>query len=142
MRQTTIVFGDGIDVAGWSSACSLYLGTVKFRCDVPNHLLRHLVLQVENIFQSAVKSIGPQMSARRGVDELPSDPHATTRLAHAAFEHVTDTQITSNLLDVDSLAFVGERRVTGDDEQRPKSGQSCYDVLHHPVGKKLLLGIA
>src|ERR1700694_317814 len=81
------------------------------------------------------------MSADRGVDELSSDPHPTTRLAHAAFEHVTDTQLTSNLLDVYGLAFVSEGRVTGDNEKRLEPRQRRGDVLHHPVGEMILLRV-
>src|SRR5258705_6129007 len=47
----------------------------------------------------------------------------------------SSTYRTPNLFDVDSLAFVGEGRVTGDNEQRLEPGQRCDDVFHHPVGE-------
>src|SRR5712672_1298767 len=81
------------------------------------------------------------MGTCRGVDELSGNPHATTRLADAAFQHITHTKLASYLLDVDGLAFVSERRVTGDHEQGFEPGQRRDDVLNHPIREKLLLSL-
>src|SRR5262249_7447979 len=85
--------------------------------DGPNDACRHPILQLKHVFEGAVETIGPNMTARRRIDELPGDAHAGSRLAHAAFEHIAHAQLASNLLHIDRLALVGERRVTGDYEQ-------------------------
>src|SRR5271157_1520060 len=82
------------------------------------------------------------MGTCRCVNELPGDTHTTTRLANTAFEHVPHSKLAPNLLDVDSFAFVGEARVTCDDEQRLKARQRSDDVLYHAVGKIFLFRIA
>lgn len=58
------------------------------------------------------------MSANVGLDELAGDAHAIARLANAAFEDVAHAELASYPLDLDRLAFVGEARVAGDDEER------------------------
>src|ERR1700688_4572818 len=81
------------------------------------------------------------MGTCRGVDELSGNPHPTTRLADAAFQHITHTKLASYLLDVDGLAFVSERRVTGDNEERLEPRKRRDDVLNYPIREKLLFGI-
>src|SRR5258708_37786832 len=75
------------------------------------------VLKVENILERTVKPIRPQMHAVRHIDQLPSDAYAITGLAHAAFKHIAHAELTSDLLDADGLALVGEARIARDDEE-------------------------
>jgi hypothetical protein len=117
MRKSAIELGNRIDIATRSSPCALYLSTVEFWFDGSYDLSRYSVLQIENIVQRAVKSIRPQMSTCSGVDKLSGNPHATTGLADASFEHITHTQLTPNLLDINCLALVGETRIARDHEQ-------------------------
>ena len=142
MRKTAIELGHCIDVADRPSAGPLNLRPFNFGGDGSNYLLGQLILQVKDVFECAVKSIRPQMGASRYIDELSGDAKAASRLAHAAFEHVSNTKLPPNLFDVDSLAFVGERRGTGDNKQRLEPGQRCDDVFHHPVGETILLGVS
>src|SRR6185437_8731641 len=83
----------------------------------------------------------PQMDTCRGVDELSGNPHATTRLADAAFEHITHTKLASYLLDIDGLALVGEARIAGDNEKRLEPRKRRGDVLNYPIREKLLLRV-
>jgi len=76
MRQATIICRHGVDVADRASTCPLHLGTVNLRGDGSHHLLRHLVLQIENIVQGALKSIRPEVRSDRDINELPADPQA------------------------------------------------------------------
>ena len=43
-----------------------------------------------------------------GLDELAGDTDLAAGLSDTAFEHVADAQLSSYLLDFDSLALVGE----------------------------------
>src|SRR6478672_3286978 len=81
------------------------------------------------------------MGTRRGVDELSGNTQATTRLADAAFQHITHAKLASYLLDVYRLAFVSERRVTGDDKERLEPRKRRDDVLDHPIREELLLRV-
>jgi catechol 2,3-dioxygenase-like lactoylglutathione lyase family enzyme len=86
-------------------------------------------LKVEHVFEDTIEMVGPQMAARRGVDELAGDSNTVGRLADAAFEYVADTELAADLLDVDRLALVGEARIAGDHEQRLEARESGDDVL-------------
>lgn len=142
MRKSTIDFSNRIDVANRHSAYSHYLSAVELRFDGSHDLLRYLVLQIENIFQRAVKSIRPQMGTGGGVDELSGNTQTTSRLTYAAFEDIAHAEFSSYLLDVDGLAFVSERRVTGDNEERLEPRKRRDDVLNYPICEKLLLRVA
>src|ERR1700722_17143018 len=82
------------------------------------------------------------MRAGTGLDELAGNADLAARLSDTAFQHVADTQLSSNLLDVDSLALVGEARIARDDKQRFEARERSDDVLDHPVREVFLLGIA
>src|SRR5437762_1884172 len=58
------------------------------------------------------------------------------------FQHVADAQLSSDLLDIDSLALVGEARIARDDEKRFKARECGDDVFYHPIREVFLLGIA
>src|SRR6478672_7367817 len=105
MGQAAVECRYRIDVADWSSTCPLNLCAVKFRCYGADHLLRDLVLQIENVLQRAVKPVRPEVRAGRNVNELSGDPQAGSRLAHAAFEHIPHAEFATDLFDVDGLAF-------------------------------------
>jgi hypothetical protein len=64
------------------------------------HTFGHSVLQIEDVVEPAIKAIGPQMRSSRRVDELASNAHSVSGLAHAAFEHIANTQLTPDLLKV------------------------------------------
>ena len=104
--------------------------------------LRNLVLDRENIGEVAVVALGPDMVAGRAVDQLRGDAHAGARLAHAAFEDVSDAELARRVLDVDLLALETERRVARDDRQRRNLRQIGDDVLADPVAEIFLLRIS
>src|SRR5687768_16260601 len=84
-------------VAGRAVPRAVDLGFLELRRDRPDHPGDDLVLQLENIRYAAVEPVGPEMMAGPGVDQLPRDPHAAARLAHAPFEHVTHAQLPPDL---------------------------------------------
>jgi hypothetical protein len=73
---------------------------------------------------------------------LPCDARPVRRLAHAAFEHVTDAELLSHSLHVDGAPLVDEARITRDDEQPAHPRQRGDNVFDDAVGKVFLLGIA
>ncbi len=44
------------------------------------------VLQIKNVFQSAVEAVRPQMRSGQSIDKLPSNAHVVPRFPHAPFE--------------------------------------------------------
>ena len=82
------------------------------------------------------------MRAARDIDQLAGYPDLSSRLADAAFEHITNAQLLADLLDVDRFALKGEARVARDDEQRLEARQSSDDVLDDSVREIFLLRIA
>jgi len=82
------------------------------------------------------------MDAGRRVDKLHRDAHAARGATDAAFEHVANAEFASDLADVDDLAFVGEARVPGDDEQRAHPRQRHHNLFDDPVGEEFLLRVA
>ena len=82
------------------------------------------------------------MRAALRVNQLRSDGDATGRLAHRAFEHVADSELAPDLLNVDGLAPVAETRIAGDDEEPADAAERGDDLLDHAVGEIFLLRVA
>ena len=81
------------------------------------------------------------MASGRDVVELRRDAHTVAVLTHAAFDHVTDSEVFPDLLDVDGLAFESKRRVARDDEEPTQLGKGGDEVLADAVREILLLRI-
>src|SRR6516164_419637 len=82
------------------------------------------------------------MRAGQGIDQLPGDAHASSRLAYRALEDIAHAELAPDLLHVDGAALVREGRIAGNDEQPADLAQSSDDFFDHAVGEILLLGIA
>src|SRR5260370_42128886 len=76
------------------------------------------------------------------LNQLSSYANPAASATHATFEHVTNAQFASDLLDIDGLAFVGKRGISGYDEERLKLRQTGNDVFDDSVREVFLLGIA
>src|SRR5450631_1551051 len=92
-------------------------GALQLRIYCADHTARHLVLQIENIFELAVEPVGPKVRSRRSVNQLPCDANPVAGFTHATLEHVTHTKFAADLLDIDGFAFVSEAGITRYDEQ-------------------------
>src|SRR5260370_21237026 len=102
----------------------------------------NFILNRENVGQIAVVAVGPDVIPRFSLDEVGSNADPIGGLAHAAFEHITHAELSADLLHIDRLAFIGKRRVPGDDEQRGIMRKSGDDVFGYTIGDELLLGVA
>ncbi len=76
----------------------------------------YFILHVEEVGNGLVKTLGPDVLAGFGIDQLHIHPEAVAAPLHRPFECVTDVQLASELPDVHGFALVGERRVAGDHE--------------------------
>jgi hypothetical protein len=81
------------------------------------------------------------MRAAERIDQLPGDTNATACFAHSSFEDIADAQLAADLLYIYRLAFVGETRIAGDDEEPADARQCSDDLLDHPIREIFLFGI-
>src|SRR5215510_10987490 len=82
------------------------------------------------------------MHARYRINQLSCDANLVRRLVHRPFEDVAHAERTPDLLDIGGSALEREARIASDDEQRFELRERGDDLLNHPVGKILLLGLA
>ena len=70
-----------------------------------------------------------------GFDELHVDAHAVFRALHAAFEYVAHVEFSSDLLEIDRLALVGEGRRAADDEGAGDAREVGDQALGQAIGQ-------
>jgi hypothetical protein len=131
----------GVEAFGRLALGPLDLGLFQLRCDRADHACGNLVLQVEDVSESAVEVVGPQVGAGRGVQELGGDAYPLGGLAHAAFHHVAHAQLAAHLLHISGPALVREARIAGDHEQPAHVAQRGDDVLDDAVREVFLLRV-
>ena len=64
----------GIQIVGRLRPGTHGFGAPKARFDGSDNAIGNAVLQLENVVECALKSISPDMAARRRLDQLPGDP--------------------------------------------------------------------
>src|SRR5580704_1912899 len=72
----------GRDVVHRTGSRAADFSGLQCRLDNPGDVDRHLVLEVENVFQSAVETVSPEVGARFGLDQLRGDAHPVPTLAY------------------------------------------------------------
>jgi hypothetical protein len=98
----------GLEVASGFAAYALDFGLVHHRSDDADDAGRHAILKVEYVFERTFKAVRPEMRAVARINELTGNAQAITRLAYTALKDIANAEFTSDLLDVDRFAFVGE----------------------------------
>src|SRR5215469_10217720 len=91
--------------------------------------VRHLVLQVEELFDVYGKVIGPQDAFRLGLDQFDPDTHALSRSAQTAGEKIAHSQAPADFPGGTGLEAKQKSRVPRDDQEIPEAAELCYDVL-------------
>ena len=81
---------------------------LESRRDCTDDAGSYAVLEIKYVFKRAIEMIRPEMHAIFSIDELTCDAHARSGLTHAAFQHVADAEIATNLFNVHGPAFVSE----------------------------------
>src|SRR5439155_13376075 len=103
---------------------------------------RDLILDLENISNGAVKSIGPNVVTGAGFDQLRCHSQPTTGAAHTALHNVAYGQLSSDARHVGRLSFVGEGGGTCNDKQITDPRERCNDVFGQAISEVFLLRIA
>src|SRR5262249_48661641 len=76
--------------------------------------------------------------ATGSIDQLSRDAHALSVLAHAAFEHITNAKLPTNLFYIDRTALVAKARIARDHKQPADATQRRDDVLDDSVREIVL----
>ena len=97
-----------IQVVGTPALHPVDFGTPQARCDCADSRYGDLVLEREDIVGAAVIPLGPDMGAGRCIDHLARHAHVAAGPAHAAFEHIPDAKLATDLLHVHGAAPVGK----------------------------------
>src|SRR4029077_1631360 len=92
----------------------------------------------KHIGEAAIIVLRPNVAACGNVVKLCCNPHLVADLTHATLDYVAHTELFSDLLEMDSLALVDERRVSRDHEEPAQFRERSADVLCNAVGKILL----
>src|SRR5262245_2445213 len=71
-----------------------------FRLDRAYNGFGDLVLEIEYIIEPAVETIGPNMVARPGVNQLGYDAHTVLRLSHASFQHISNVKLARDVANI------------------------------------------
>src|SRR5262249_17768556 len=132
----------GLHVGGGAPAQPLHLALRQLDRERADDLLYHLVLRREDVREIAIESLGPEMPAAAGVNELRRDAHAIAGLADAALEHEANTQVAPDLLHFDRPTLVGEGGIARDDEQARDLREVGNQVFGHAVAEIFLLWIS
>ncbi len=96
--------------------------------------LRHFVLHLEQGAQLAIITLGPELNARRGIDQADIETNAVVGAAQASRHHVAGAEFAPDLDFID-IAVKGESRVARDQAQAPELGQADNQVLRHALAK-------
>jgi len=99
------------------------------------------VLQIEDVLDLAVVTLGPYVITAGRLDQLRANPNTAGTLTQASFQHVAHAHLLADALDVNGLSFVSEGGVARGDEEPAELGKRGDDVLGDTVGQKLLLWV-
>ena len=91
------IIGVGFDVFGRRLADSLFLLGQQLDLQLVDDCVRDIILDGEYVSEVPVVAVRPDVRARHGVDQLSSDAHPIVDLPHAAFDHVADPQLATDL---------------------------------------------
>ena len=118
------------------------LRNVEVGLDGGDHVSSDLILDIKDVAQLAIVSLGPDMLTRRRVDQLPCDADASSRSSNTTLKDVANPKLSSHISNIDGSTLVGKGRVSCDNEEPAQARKCRGDILGYPVSEVLLLGIA
>ncbi len=74
------------------------------------------ILQIEKVSEWLFEALGPEVTTCFGIDKLHVHPQPVAATLYRTFERVADVQFTTDLFEINGLAFVGECRVSANNE--------------------------
>ncbi len=127
-------------------------GSIAFSCSIRRLTSLHefdtersgkavgdFVLRYREVGSIGIKPLGPKVRAVFGVDELRVYPNLIAGAPHAPFEHITDAELTADLLRVERFAFIGKSGIAGDHKAAGNTREIGGQIVGNAVGKIFLL---
>src|SRR5947207_4350154 len=124
MRQSPEVEVVGRKACWRFAPRALDLGAADHRGDHAGDRPADFVLQFEDVRQVAIVTIGPDLHVAATVGQFGRHANAIANLAHAAAQHVLDTEFLRDLPMIHTLALETEARTAGDN----------YELMKAPPG--------
>ena len=100
------------------------------------------ILNLEDVGDVPVVTLGPKVGTRPTVHQLRGDAHAVSRTPNTAFEHMAHAEVPRNYLYAHGAPLIHERRTPRDNENAPQFRQLGDDVFGDAVREMLLLSVA
>src|SRR5262245_14968782 len=97
-----------------------------------------LILQRKQIARIPVETLGPEVPAGLGIDQLGVYADLIPMALDTAFENITHAQFTTQLLCIDRFALIGERGISGDHQAPLDTRDIGRKILGNPVREILL----
>ena len=88
-----------------------------------------LGLNVKDVGQLPIISLGPNIGIGLGINQLDIDPHLIGHLSHATLKNVRHAKLLCDLAEIPGFALILLRRSAGNDFQIRKTSQPRQDLL-------------
>ena len=122
------------------AVCDLLLVARELGLDHRRDLLRHRILDVEDVGEVEVVDLGPELGPGLGGDEPGRDAHALAVPPDAALDEVAHAERRPKRPGVD-LAATGGRRVAGHHREPAVAAEEADHVLGEAIGEVLVLQV-
>src|SRR5262245_32502400 len=97
------------------------------------------VLNREDVVETTVVALGPELAARQRVDELDVDADGVSGPTYAAVHHVTHAKALRNIAHFGVTSLKLKYRISGDDEQPGNLGEISDQIVGQPIDEVILL---
>ncbi len=131
----------GRQIGGGALGRTRGFGSLQGGFDDARDARRDPVLQIENIVERTLETIGPQLRAGDGIDQVTADPEPIAAFAHRAFEQISHAELAADLLHIHGLALVGKARIASENDEPADAAEGGDDLLDHAVGEIFLLRV-
>ena len=126
-------------VAGRAAGQRHLLGRRQLERQGVDDLARHRFLDVEHVGHLALVAVGPQLRARRDVDEVRRDAQVVLVTPDRALDDVARAQFVADLVDVELRALVADGVRPRHDRHALEPRQVRDQVLGQPVAEVVAL---
>ena len=132
-----LVVGPGIEGRGRPPLDDLDFRARQLGLEPRGNALHHLVLQRAELALGTVETLGPEMVAGLGLDQLDGQPQRRPDRPQAALDQVAHAELAPDRPGVTRAALVGEAGVARDDEEVGHARKQGRQVLGQAIGEEL-----
>ena len=99
----------------------------------PREAAGNLVLGLTETSASNIEPVGPQVRASLCIDQLHVDLNFVASAPQAAFDDISNAEITAELFHVDGFILLGKRGAPGDDKAPRNPRQISGEIVGNAV---------